>query len=71
MMADRWTLPDGMERCPTCGRFVTTDDGYGDIAPGGIRGVSYLSVYCDATCAADVRCAHGKGPREECGECPY
>jgi hypothetical protein len=39
------------ERCPTCGRFVSHDEGYGDLPPGGLQSLDYLEGYCDAACA--------------------
>ena len=39
------------ERCPTCGRFVGIDEGYGDVEPGGARGHDYLATYCNEGCA--------------------
>ena len=39
------------QRCPTCGRYVSLDDGYGDLPPGGIYDASYIVAYCNETCA--------------------
>lgn len=44
-------LPEFVEKCPTCGRFVSHEDGYGDVEPTGCRGYDYLAVYCDRACA--------------------
>ena len=52
-----WEIPDSMSRCPTCGKFVGDDDGYGDIEPGDHYEWCQMSAganftrYCNATCA--------------------
>lgn len=38
-------------RCPTCGRFVSPDEGFYDAEPGGCRGSSAAAAYCDEGCA--------------------
>jgi hypothetical protein len=44
-------MSESFEKCPTCGRFVSPEDGYYDLPPGGKQNVSYLVVYCDDACA--------------------
>lgn len=54
LYTDKWhdsDLPDGVGRCPTCGRFVSHDDAYGDVEPGGRRGFDYIVPYCTEECA--------------------
>ena len=51
MSADEWTIPDALERCPTCGRFLEAGEGYSDLPPGGVQDRDFLVGYCDAACA--------------------
>lgn len=46
-----WRIPEGLHRCPTCGKFIALDEGYGDQPPGGVEGLAMLAVYCDSDCA--------------------
>jgi hypothetical protein len=46
-----WRLPDALERCPTCGRFVEAGEGYSDLPPGGVQSIDYLVGYCTEFCA--------------------
>ncbi len=39
------------DRCPTCGRFVSKDEGFADLPPGGVQSLDYLEGYCNAACA--------------------
>ena len=74
-MTDRaptqFVLEDGVDRCPTCGRFVLIEDAYGDVEPGKVRGIDYLASFCNEACAASNECAHGvRGDDLLCSECP-
>ena len=70
-MTDGFVLADGVDRCPTCGRFVEIGEGYGDVEPGGVRGCDYLASFCNYACAASNLCAHGvRGDDLQCAECP-
>ena len=53
-MATNWELPENVERCPTYGKFVSLDEGFCDVEPGGIRGSDYCRGYCNAECAANM-----------------
>jgi len=55
----RWSMPDGEDRCPGCGRFVAIEDGFLDVEPGGVRGEGDPAYYCGPDCTGRVRCAHG------------
>ena len=48
---DTWEMPESEDRCPTCGKFVSFDDGFYDVEPGGCRGIGLLEVYCNEICA--------------------
>ena len=39
------------EKCPTCGKFVSLEDGYGDLPPGGVQNVHTLVRYCNERCS--------------------
>ncbi len=43
------------ERCPQCGRYVSTEDGYGD-REWPYEETSYIVVFCNERCAAEHRC---------------
>lgn len=62
----RFELPDGVSRCPGCGRFVSIEDGFLDVAPGGSRGTGESAMYCNESCTAKVRCRHGHLLTEPC-----
>ncbi len=47
-----WEMPDDLERCPTCGKFVSKFEGFCDVTPGGRRGSDYCAGYCNELCAA-------------------
>lgn len=66
MESNAWEMPDATDRCPTCGRFVSLEDGYGDVEPGGCRGVDCVVPYCGEECA-DIAYALGHAdPSREC-----
>lgn len=46
-----WTMPESEDRCPGCGRFVSIEDGFVDVEPGGCRGSDYCAAYCGPDCA--------------------
>lgn len=63
-----WSMPASEDRCPGCGRFVSIEDGFLDVAPGGVRGSDYCATYCDRACTALVRCFHGHRLTDRCDE---
>jgi hypothetical protein len=46
-----WKIPENLERCPTCGKFVSSEEGYSDLPPGGVQSIHYLAGYCSKACA--------------------
>ncbi len=63
---EQFELPEGVYRCPACGRFVDDENGWGDVEPGGVRGVDYLAAYCGPQCSGKVKCAHGHALTATC-----
>ena len=54
-----------VSHCPVCGRYVSTETGWMDVEPGGIRGHDYNEMYCNRVCASRMdppaRCeVHGE-----------
>lgn len=62
-------------RCPACGRFISIDEGYGDVEPGGLREHDPITAYCSEACAdrkspkAREVCAACGGARHGCAAC--
>ena len=69
-MTERYELPDELERCPNCGRFVSVWEGYTDVVPGGTRAIDYCAVYCDEKCAAEAFVKFGSADEPD-GESTY
>jgi len=71
--ADRgWTIAEDLDRCPTCGRFVTGENCYSDVEPGGERGADPIVPFCNEACAAPNECRHGvRADAPDCNQCPY
>lgn len=71
MSETTWEIPEDLERCPTCGKFVSGSEGFTDVEPGGTRGSDLCAAYCDARCAARMdppaRCEDHE--RAYCREC--
>lgn len=46
-------MTDEQFRCPTCGRFVDpdADETFSDLPPGGAQSATYITAYCNETCA--------------------
>jgi len=44
------TIPEGVDKCPTCGRFVSIEDGFGDRRDRS-DDLCLVEVWCSEECA--------------------
>ena len=58
-------MTNDFEKCPTCGRFVSFEDGFGDLPPGGDQFSDFMVPYCDESCAnaKPIPCVYEDGTR--------